>query len=208
MKLSRTLFLVAIPWLLAGCAGVGVMATSDPVVKLNDANYLYTQKNRPLIAERLIWEAMEIFREKQDFHWLGNAHREYADLLLSPSVVRWRTAYSKYGFRDRTITFEGRFEKAKEYYSQARRFYWRAEPSLKADEIYDALTNLYYNMAYVSFQLDEMELSCGFLKKTLDAYANNIAKNPDAEPNFPPEYDSFESMIQDSMGRTCSGTST
>ena len=204
MKLPKVFILVTIPWLLAGCAGVGVVATSDPIAKIHDANYLYTRQNRPLIAERLIWEAMEILRERQDFHWLGNAHREYADLLLSSSVVRWRTAYSKYGFRDRTVTFEGRFEKAKEYYSRARKLYWRAEPSLKADQVYDSLVNLYYNMAYVSFRLGDTEVTCKFLEKAVDAYAEGITQDSDTKPYIPPEYDSLEDLIQDTpMGQAC-----
>ena len=204
MKLSRAFILVTISWLLAGCVGVGVIATSDPIAKIHDANYLYTRQNRPLIAERLIWEAMEILRERQDFHWLGNAHREYADLLLSSSVVRWRTAYSKYGFRDRTVTFAGRFEKAKEYYSRARKLYWRAEPSLKTNQVYDSLVNLYYNMAYVSFRLGDTEVTCRFLEKAVDAYAEGITQDSDTKPYIPPEYDSLEDLIQDTpMGQAC-----
>lgn len=204
-KLSGALFLVAIPWLLAGCAGVGVVATSDPHVKLSEAYYLYTYQGRALIAERLIWEAMEIFRERQDFHGLGHAHREYADLLLSSSIARWEKVFREDGFRDSTVTFENRFEKAKEYYARALETYRRAEPSLKTDETYDALTNLYYNMSWTSFQLGETEEACGFIEKSLDAYAMNIAQNPEAEPHIPPGYDSFESLILESpMNKPCS----
>ena len=208
MKGSRAFFFVAIPWLLAGCEGIGVMETSDPLVKLNDAIYLYAQERRALIAERLIWEAMAIYQERQDFHGLGHAHREYADLLLSPSVVRWEKVFREDGFRDATVTYDNRIEKAQEYYARAMDFYRRAEPSHKADEVYDALTNLYYNMAYASFQLGEIEATCVFVEKTLDAYAQNIAQNPDPGPNIPSGYDSFEDMIRLSPeGRVCADSS-
>ena len=204
MKGSRAFFFVAIPWLLAGCAGVGVVATSDPYVKLNDAHYLYAQQDRALIAQRLIWEAMEIFRERQDFHGLGHAHRQYADLLLSRSVVSWEKVFREDGFRDKTVTYGTRVEKAREYHARAMDFYRRAEPSLKADEAYDWLSNLYFNMALVSFQLGEAEASCEFAGKSLEAYAKNIAQNPDAKPHIPPEYDSFEHYVRENiMNRAC-----
>lgn len=205
MKSPKAFFLAAVPWLLASCAGVGVMETSDPMEKLNDAHYLYTYEYRALIAERLIREAMDIFRERQDFHGLGHAHREYADLLTSPSMGRWEKVFREDGFRDATVTYDNRFEKAQEYYARAMDFYRRAEPSLKADEVYDALTNLYYNMSWASFQLGETEEACEFVEKSLDAYAMNIAQNPDAKSHVPPEHDSYESLVLDSpMNKPCS----
>ena len=173
--------------------------------KLNDAHHLYTFEYRALIAERLIWEAMDIFRERQDFHGLGHAHREYADLLTSPSMGRWEKVFREDGFRDATVTYDNRPEKAKEYYARAMDLYRRAEPSLVEDKVYDALTNLYYNMAYASFQLSEIEESCTYVKKSLDAYAQNIVQNPDAKPHVPPGYDSFQSLVLESpMNKPCS----
>jgi hypothetical protein len=58
LGLSGLLFLV-------GCAGLGIVATSDPMTKLNDAEHLIMVQNRPLPAEKLIFEAMEIY-QKQD----------------------------------------------------------------------------------------------------------------------------------------------
>jgi len=53
-------FLVGISLLsiLVGCAGVGVVASSDPLAKLNDAQELFQKQDRPLPAERLIREAL------------------------------------------------------------------------------------------------------------------------------------------------------
>ena len=48
--------------LLAGCAGVGIVSTSDPLTKLNDAEYLFMRQDRPYPAERLIQEAISIYR--------------------------------------------------------------------------------------------------------------------------------------------------
>jgi len=51
---------------LVGCAGVGVVETSDPYVKLSDASSLFDEQDRPLIAERLIREAIEVCENKSD----------------------------------------------------------------------------------------------------------------------------------------------
>ena len=59
--------------LMSGCAAIGVVATSDPHVKLNDAENLFITQNRPLPAERLIREAMAIYQERDDPHGLANA---------------------------------------------------------------------------------------------------------------------------------------
>ena len=49
---------------------MGVVATSDPHVKLNDAENLFITQNRPLPAERLFREAMAIYQDRDDPHGL------------------------------------------------------------------------------------------------------------------------------------------
>lgn len=49
--------------LLTGCAGVGVVASSDPLTKLNDAGDLFKRQDQPLIEERLIREAIVIYQD-------------------------------------------------------------------------------------------------------------------------------------------------
>lgn len=67
-------FLIILPILvMVGCAGVGIVATSDPAVKLEDAFYLLENSNRPLPAEMLIREAMAIYEERGDPRGLGKA---------------------------------------------------------------------------------------------------------------------------------------
>ena len=75
-----------------GCAGVGVVDSPDPLAKLNDAENLFSEKNRPVPAELLIQEAIVIYRNRDDSHGLGNANREYGDLLESQAVVRWEAS--------------------------------------------------------------------------------------------------------------------
>ena len=177
---------VLMAFLFVGCSGVGVVATSDPLAKLNDAEDLFGRQDRPLIAERLIREAMAIYQERGDSHGLGNAHREYADLLLSPSVSgKWEKFYRESGFQDKTVAYENRKGKASEYYVKALDHYALAAEEVRNANRYDSLTNVYFNMAYSHYQLNDLAKACRFFDKTLGAYNENIRRNPSAKPFAP-----------------------
>ena len=180
---------------LSGCAGVGIVATSDPLAKLNDAEDLFMRQARPLPAERLIREAMTIYDERGDAHGLGNANRQYGDLLRSPAVLKWEKVYRRDGFQDRSITFDNRFEKANEFYRKAITYYERAEQEHRRTGKYDALTNVYFNMAWSHSNLNERDQACSYYDKAVEAYNENIRRNPGAKPYIPPGSGSFSEFI-------------
>ncbi|HEY0431861.1 MAG TPA: hypothetical protein VGC61_08570 [Pyrinomonadaceae bacterium] len=186
---------------LAGCAGVGIVATSDPLVKLTDAEDLYMRQSRPLPAERLIREAIAIYDERGDQHGLGNAYRGYGDLLKSPSINKWETVYRRDGFQDKSITFDNRFEKAREFYRTALAHYARAAEEHQRAGKYDALTNLYFNAAWSHFNLDEREKACAYYDQTVAAYNENLSRNPSAKPYVPPGVGSFADFIASAKRR-------
>jgi tetratricopeptide (TPR) repeat protein len=172
---------------LYGCAGVGVVASSDPNTKLNDAEYLFKSYNRPLIAERLIREAIVIYQERDDPHGLGKAYREYGDLLRSESITgNWQKYYRENGFQDQSVTFDNRIAKSTEYYAKALEYFARVEKQLRATGPFDTLTNVYYNMAYISIMLDDKIKACRYYDLTIEAYAENIKRNPGVKPYSPP----------------------
>ncbi len=183
--MCKTRFLICLCslLLLVGCAGVGIVATSDPLTKLNDAEDLFMRQDRPLPAEQLIREAMAIYHERDDPQGLGHAHREYADLLRSQSITgKWQNHYRANGFLDKSVTFENRIAKSSEFYSKALEYYARAETKLREANRFDSLTNVYINMALSSSQLDDRVKACAFYNKGLEAYAENIRRNPGAKP--------------------------
>lgn len=170
-------------FLLTGCQGVGIFATSDPVTKLNDAEYLYTRESRPLAAERLIFEAMAIYRKQNNFRGLGNAYREYGDFLRSPALLGPEgRLYRENRFFDPSVTFANRFAKSLEYYAKALRFYARSERPLREDKRFDALTNTYFNMGYCYYMLRDHVKACRSYSNSLGAYKENIRLNPGAKP--------------------------
>jgi tetratricopeptide (TPR) repeat protein len=186
MRNIRFLVGLSVVLLLVGCAGVGIVATSDPLTKLNDAEDLFMRQGRPLPAERLIREAIVIYQEQDDPHGLGNAHREYADLLRSPSVTgKWEKFYRENGFQDKSVNLENRIAKASEYYSKALEYYTRAETKHLDANRFDLLTNVYFNMAWSSYRLDDRVKACAFYDRTLEAYTENIKRRPSAKPYSP-----------------------
>ena len=118
--------------LLFGCAGTAVEPNVDPLTKLNDAELLFRQQDQPVLAEKLIRQAIEIYAERRDAHGLGNAYREYADFLRSDSLSgKWEAYYREHGFQDRSVTYENRMAKSSEYYAKALRYYSRAGAQLR-----------------------------------------------------------------------------
>lgn len=186
---------------LSGCAGVGIVATSDPLAKLNDSEDLFMRQARPLPAERLIREAMVIYEERGDAHGLGNANRQYGDLLRSPAVLKWEKVYRRDGFQDKSITFDNRLEKANDFYRKAITYYERAEQEHRRAEKYDALTNVHFNMAWSYLNVNERDKACSYYDKTVEAYDENIRRNPGAKPHIPPGSGSFSEFIASAKRR-------
>lgn len=86
----------------------------------------------------LIRQAIAIHEGKGDVHGLGHAHRTYGDLLRSAAIVNWEKVYRRDGFRDSSITFDNRLEKASDFYRKALTYYQRAETGHKQAGKYDA----------------------------------------------------------------------
>jgi tetratricopeptide (TPR) repeat protein len=85
-------------------------------------------------------------------------------------------------FKIRSVTFDNRLAKASEYYTKAIGFYQRAEKQERETNRFDALTNVYFNMAWSYLMLDDRAQACGYYDRTLEAYAENMKRNPGAKP--------------------------
>lgn len=149
--------------LQASCAGVGIVASSDPQVKLHDARYLFTFQNRPLPAERLIREAIEICKEKSDQDCLAEAYLAYGYFFRSAAVESWEKVYRKDGFLNPTASFDNRLEKSREYIEKAK-------PLIEKSEADDLKTNAYLNFGH------ELEHE-GHNSEACEMYAKSLAAN-------------------------------
>ncbi len=174
---------------LVGCAGVGVVATSDPRVKLSDADLLFDRQDRPLIAERLIHEAIEICQTNSDQECLAEAYRTYGFFFRSPSLAgHWSKIYKERGFRDKSATFETRYIKSIEYFKKARDIYSRLQK-------FDHLTNVDLNIGFTYELMEERALACRAFDESVANYRENLRRNPDAKVSLPKGFATYDEFL-------------
>ena len=175
MSINKLLTLSILATVLTACSGFGVPQQADPLAKLNQAESLFLEQNRPLMAELLIFEAMAIYKTREDMHGLGNANREYADLLRSETVAgKWAPHYQKKGFQDKSVTFGNRIEKSNEYYARAISYYAKAAETFRQEQRFDALTNVYFNTAWSYSQTGDRLSACNYYEQTLASHTDQV----------------------------------
>ena len=170
------------PWSLlfsilafAGCAAFGVPATSDPAGKLRDATALFDRQDRPLPAERLIREAIEVYQKNGDQLGVAEAYRTYGFFFRSRSVGgKWSKFYRDNGFLDRSATFDARYIKSIEYFEMARAIY-------SAHQRFDALTNVDLNMGFTFELMGDRQAACQAFDRSRQDHTEMLRRNPDAK---------------------------
>jgi tetratricopeptide (TPR) repeat protein len=182
---------------IAGCAGVGVVATDDPAAKLRDATYLFDRQDRPLIAERLIREAIVSYQSNNDQLGLAEAYRTYGFFFRSRAINgKWGNYYRKNGFLDRSATFDTRYDKSIEYFEMARQLFAESKR-------FDALTNVDLNIGFTYIAMGNRLAACRAFDRSLENNQENIRQIPDAAPNLPVGFGSYEEFIADQKKRWC-----
>jgi tetratricopeptide (TPR) repeat protein len=185
---------VALTLAIAGCAGIGVVETSDPHRKLDDALSLLGQ-DRPIIAERLINEAIQICTNTHDTGCLADAYKTYGLFFRSDSVNHWLTTYVKTGFLDKSATYMDRLPKAIEYLQKAATLYGQLG-------LYDALTNDYLIIAITYYySMGDRNAACAALGDSLSANHENLRHDPTAKVILPKGFSSYYDYIADQRTR-------
>jgi len=182
-----TLFLLVLN-LLAGCAAFLVPETSDPAKKLEWARELIDNQGRPLPAERLIRDAIEIYRSQHDDSGLAEAYRVYGLFFKSAAVVREQRFYREKGFIDKSATYDNRLEKAAEYFG---------ESLIILQKIGDlhALPNLYLQIAFTQQLMKNTNAACASFDDSLKAHQIRMRQHPETMVVLPKEFSSFEDGI-------------
>jgi tetratricopeptide (TPR) repeat protein len=174
---------------LCACAGIGVVETGNPDQKLRDAETLFSQKDRPLIAERLIREALATSEQQNDKLGIANAYRTYGFFFRSSSVSgNWAEYYRKHGFLEPAVTWPTRLDGSIRFFQKAAEIY-------DGLSRYDASTNVYLNMGHTYTLMQDTEHACAAWSKALDSYHANLRVNPNARPQTPPGFPSFEDFV-------------
>jgi len=174
-------------WLL-GCAAMLVPETSDPIEKLGWATELFNNQERPLPAERLIKEAIEICEKNNNASCLGKANITYGFFFRSPSIEKWEKYYRENGFYDKSATFDNRLVKSKEYFEKGISYYLQTKE-------YDALTNAYLNLGFTYYFLNDSKGQCESYAKSLEYNAKNIEVNPNAKVALPRGVSTFKEYV-------------
>ena len=183
-----------IGFVLPGCAAMFVPATSDPDQKIRDAAMLYDQQQRPLPAERLIREAIEIYRERKNDLGLAEAYRNYGFFFRSSAVKKLHKHYQSNGFMEKDATYETRYEKSISYFEKSATI-------LEKYQKHDVLSNIYLNMGFTYEFANQPEKACDEYKKTLMSNQRNLKVNPEAKASLPEGYSTFEAYVTAIMER-------
>jgi len=174
--------------LLTGCAGVGVVATSDPRVKLSDAEYLCFHEDRPVMADKLIFEAIQICKDKSDQACLAQGYRAYGFFFKSACVEHWEKIYRKYGFNDKSASYDDRFSKSVEYFEKSRQIFVQLED-------FGMVTNVDLNTGYAYMLMGKKNLACRAFDKSVVSSREAIRRHPDLPMNLPKGYSSYDEFI-------------
>ena len=105
---------------LTGCSAVGVVETNDPHEKIEQAIYLLISENRPIPADKLLAQAINIFEQQHDQMGLVRAYRARGHFLLSDSVKNNSKFFINHGFFIDGDVYNKREEKAIEYFLKIR----------------------------------------------------------------------------------------
>ena len=185
----RIVICLLISFTLVGCAAMGVPETNDPIEKLKWADELYDQQGRPLPAERLINEAIEICKGNNDLSCLGRAYLSYGFFFRSPSLEKWQNYYKENGFYDKTATYENRLTKSKEYFEKAISKFMETRE-------YDYLTNAYLNLGFTYYFIGDHKAECEPYAKSLEFHLRHIKTNPDANVALPTGFSSYKEYVR------------
>ena len=180
---------------LVGCSAAMVPYSSDPMTKLEQSKVLLEELDRPLPAEKLIREAIEIYQSQNDTLGLAEGYRKYGIFLRSYTVKKWGAFYIEHGFLDKTATYGQRFDKAIEYLSKSREIFVNAK---KYD---DMVSNVDLNMALAYEEKGEHELACKALDSSLAFNIKFRSTDPNAIIQGAGKSQSFEDVISEQKKR-------
>ncbi len=108
----RHVLILIISVCVTGCAGVGLIETADPNVKLHQA-YILMDEDRALMSEDLIRQAMDMYKNKISTEGVAEAYFAYGNLYKHPTYHRHSAVFKRFG------TYDGSYNKSIENYVKA-----------------------------------------------------------------------------------------
>lgn len=189
LKFAPALLILAT---LTGCSAMFVPVTSDPAKKLINAESLYDKQQRPIPAEKLIREAIQIYQKENNQLGLAEAYRQYGFFFRSAAVKKSEQYYRNIGFIDKATAFDTRYSKSIEYFEKAKDIY----SELKK---YDKLTNVNLNIGFTYHFMENPKAACTSYEQTIKSHLEYKTSHPNANLELPEGMSSFEAYIVEVM---------
>ncbi|NUU03896.1 hypothetical protein [Herbaspirillum robiniae] len=190
LKIGSLCIVCATVLVLTSCAAGLVPKVDDPARKLQIAQDLFENRDRPLAAEPLIIDAISLYKEKHDVAGLVEGQRIYGLFLRSEAVGRSRQHYVEYGFKDKDVSFATRLSGALLYFE-------RATALAKDNMLVDIIPNLYLNIALTNQAQGNGRATCAAFDESLRADDVRIQRSPQKKTILPREYASFREGVND-----------
>ena len=159
---------------LVGCAAMFGRSTGDPAVKLQWASELFSSKDDPVQAEKLIREAIDMYELKRDHLGLAEAYRQYGLFFRSNAVTKFESYYKVNGFLDEKVKFKDRYSKAIEYFNKSKDLYENYGH-------YDVLSNLYISLAKTYDIMNRQDEACEAFTKSVASFTRFKTANQEAQ---------------------------
>jgi tetratricopeptide (TPR) repeat protein len=172
MHLTRSLFAICCLTTLLGCATVFQGKPDDPSVNLRKATELFSSKDEPVQAEKMLRDVIAAYEKNQDDLGLAEAYRQFGLFYRSNAVSKFEKYYRKEGFIDKSVKFSTRYEKAIEYFNKAKDIF-------ATDKQFNVLSNLQLSIAKTYDLMDQHEAACQAIEKGME---NHLAYKQAASP--------------------------
>lgn len=171
-----------------GCAGVGLVATSNPSTMLRDATDRFERQDSPVIAEKLIRQALVSYQKNDDQLGLANAYRTYGFFFRSAAVEgKWAGYYRENGFLDKSASFDTRYEQSIAYFEKARIIFAK-------NGRFDALTTVNLDIGFTYEAMGYQGAACEAFDRSTESNRDNL-QAPHAKVVLPQGFSTYEEFL-------------
>ena len=164
--------------LLSGCAGMNVIETSDPNIKLKQSREMI-QQGRPLMADSLILQAIKLYKNNNNSLGVAEAYFSYAALYREDSIKSYKTIY------------DPTFQKSIDSYHEAITWFKKAKSDIGVAKTLASIGMIYGSKG-------NFEKTCSYLTEAQDIY--NLGKSNGTIINDPeiltPNFSDFDTVLK------------
>ncbi len=181
--LFRTVVALAALTALTACAGVGIVDSNDPNVKVAQAEQL-TRVGRAAQARRQLDEAIPLFEAKNDKAGLAEVYRQYGFLArlggAQEGVIAIRQPVAAYSSANLALS-DQYLHKSVALFAEADRL--------------DMASNVYMQLSNNAYFRKETKEACAYLDHSSAVHRQWQAKHPGAAIELPQGMKTFDDLI-------------